>query len=139
VSAVLTAAMAADIVNALVFRQQISDEFRWYENWSEEIKALESIARSETICVQGWRPIAEAPKTGRTLLLGYRNRAGKWRTVRGQWMPASEIEQWEDFEGDPIDSEGWYETSDNADDPPTCWHIAPSHFMFTPLEPPHDP
>ncbi|WP_173011188.1 hypothetical protein [Achromobacter xylosoxidans] len=38
-----------------------------------------------------WQPIESAPKTGCTLLLGYWNSHGKWRTVRGQWISAEYI------------------------------------------------
>lgn len=81
----------------------------------------------------GWLDIASAPKTGRTLLLGYWNSRGKWRTVRGQWMSADYIEQnWDDPDGaDP----GWFETSDEADDVPNCWPVTPSHWQPTPAAP----
>jgi hypothetical protein len=80
-----------------------------------------------------WQPIETAPKTGRTLLLGYLNSTGKWRTVRGQWMSEAYIsEQWEE----PDDAEpGWYETSVEADDPPNCWPIEPTHWMPLPAAP----
>jgi hypothetical protein len=82
-----------------------------------------------------WQLIDGAPKTGRTLLLGYLNSAGKWRTVRGQWMSEAYIaEQWEE----PDDAEpGWYETSVEADDPPNCWPITPTHWMPLPAAPDH--
>ena len=80
---------------------------------------------------QGWRPISEAPKDGRSMLLGYPNRAGKWRTVRGQWFSDAEIaETWEE-EGD----EGWYETSVECEDLPNCWPIEPTHWMPLPTPP----
>lgn len=80
-----------------------------------------------------WQPIETAPKTRRTLLLGYSNSAGKWRTVRGQWMSADYIaEYWED----PDDVEpGWFETSAAADDVPNCWGIEPTHWMPLPAAP----
>jgi Lar family restriction alleviation protein len=80
-----------------------------------------------------WQPIETAPKTGRTLLLGYLNSAGKWRTVRGQWMSEVYIsEQWEE----PDDAEpGWYETSVEADDAPNCWSTTPTHWMPLPAAP----
>jgi hypothetical protein len=80
-----------------------------------------------------WKPIASAPKTGRTLLLGYWNSHGKWRTVRGQWMSLEYIaEHWED----PDEAEaGWFETAVDADDAPNCWAVTPSHWQPMP-EPP---
>ena len=83
---------------------------------------------------QGWRPIETAPKDGRSMLLGYPNRAGKWRTVRGQWFSDAEIaETWEE-EG----AEGWYETSVECEDLPNCWSIEPTHWMPLPATPPKD-
>lgn len=60
-----------------------------------------------------WLPIESAPQTGRTLLLGYWNSLGKWRTVRGQWMSLDHIaENWEE----PDDAEaGWFETAVEAE------------------------
>jgi hypothetical protein len=79
-----------------------------------------------------WQTIDTAPKTGRTLLLGYPNSLGKWRTVRGQWMSDEYIAQyWE--EPDDVEA-GWFETCVEADDPPNCWRIEPTHWM--PLPPP---
>ncbi len=83
---------------------------------------------------QGWMPIETAPKDGRSMLLGYPNRAGKWRTVRGQWFSDAEIaETWEE-EG----AEGWYETSVECEDLPNCWSIEPTHWMPLPAAPPKD-
>jgi hypothetical protein len=83
--------------------------------------------------LETWQPIETAPKTGRTLLLGYPNVLGKWRTVRGQWMSEVYIaENWEE----PDDAEaGWYETSVEAEDPPNCWLITPTHWMPMPAAP----
>ena len=68
------------------------------------------------------------------MLLGYPNRAGKWRTVRGQWFSDAEIaETWEE-EG----AEGWYETSVECEDLPNCWSIEPTHWMPLPATPPKD-
>lgn len=80
-----------------------------------------------------WKPIDSAPKTGRTLLLGYWNSHGKWRTVRGQWMSAEYIAQeWEE----QADAEpGWFETAVEADDIPNCWPVSPSHWQRMPAPP----
>lgn len=81
---------------------------------------------------EGWQPIETAPKDW-ILLLGYFNESGKWRTVRGEWFCQEEIDdQWEFPEnGRP----GWYETCVNADDPPNCWPIEPTHWMPLPTPP----
>lgn len=83
--------------------------------------------------VDGWLDIATAPKTGRTLLLGYWNLLGKWRTVRGQWMSAEYIgQEWE--EPDDVEA-GWFEIAVEADDMPNCWRVTPSHWMPLPAAP----
>ncbi|MFD4837696.1 hypothetical protein ACFWP0_09315 [Achromobacter sp. NPDC058515] len=80
-----------------------------------------------------WKPIESAPKTGRTLLLGYWNSHGKWRTVRGQWMSAEYIgQEWE--EPDDVEA-GWFETAVEADDVPNCWPVNPSHWQPMPAAP----
>lgn len=81
----------------------------------------------------GWQPIETAPKDGRTLLLGHYNRAGNWRTMRGQWMSENYIaECWEEPDnGEP----GWFETSAEADDVPNCWATTPTHWMPLPAAP----
>lgn len=81
----------------------------------------------------GWMPIETAPKTGRTLLLGYFNSAGNWRTMRGQWMSQDYIDEyWEE----PDDAEpGWFETVVEGDDIPNCWRTEPTHWMLLPLPP----
>ncbi|WP_186308506.1 hypothetical protein [Paraburkholderia sp. BCC1885] len=88
-------------------------------------------SRAEVL--ETWQPIETAPKTGRTLLLGYPNVPGKWRTVRGQWMSEAYIaENWE--ESDDAEA-GWYETSAEADDVPNCWPVTPTHWMALPIAP----
>ena len=92
-------------------------------------------AASECAAHNPWKPIETAPRD-KWLLLGYFNSLGKWRTVRGNWFSADEIaDQWGDFDGDPEDSEGWYETADNAEDIPNVWPINPTHWMPLPAAP----
>lgn len=82
---------------------------------------------------QGWMPIETAPKDGQPLLLGYFNAFGNWRTMRGQWISEQEIiETWEE----PDDGgEGWYETSVELDEPPSCWRTCPTHWQLLPAPP----
>jgi hypothetical protein len=80
-----------------------------------------------------WKPIDSAPQTGRTLLLGYANSRGNWRTVRGQWMSSEYIGE---FCEEPEDVEaGWFETSAEADEGQNCWPINPTHWMPLPAAP----
>lgn len=99
--------------------------------WEAAMRAAAQLSTAEVL--EAWQPIETAPKTGRTLLLGYPNVLGKWRTVRGQWMSEAYIaENWEE----PDDAEtGWYETSAEADDVPNCWPITPTHWMPLPIAP----
>jgi hypothetical protein len=89
------------------------------DNQAAEIEALR--ARCAELEV-GWLPISEAPKSGRTLMLGFFNASGKWRTTRGQWFSQEQIEDtWEN--GDDCE-EGWYETPVVGE---VCYPVAPTH------------
>lgn len=83
--------------------------------------------------MSGWQPIETAPVDGRTLLLGYMNRNGKWRTMRGQYMDDDYInDHWDELEnGTP----GWYETTVECDEVPNCWRTDPTHWMPLPYPP----
>ena len=79
-----------------------------------------------------WQPIETAPKH-RTLLLGYFNSHGNWRTLRGQWFSQESIEEtWEDAD---LAGEGWYETPVEIDDTPNCFWTEPTHWMPFPPAP----
>lgn len=80
-----------------------------------------------------WLPIESAPRDGRTLLLGYFNSLGNWRTLRGQWFSQDEIDDsWEEPEdGSP----GWHETVVEYDMPPNCFRTSPTHWMPLPPAP----
>ncbi|TDV06022.1 hypothetical protein [Paraburkholderia caballeronis] len=116
---------------AEIFRNERDPALAWYKALAAAPQApVADAARAEAVA---WQPIETAPKTGRTVLLGYSNAAGKWRTVRGQWMSETYIaEDWEE----PDDVEpGWFETSVEADDVPNCWRVEPTHWMPLPPEP----
>ena len=74
-----------------------------------------------------WKPIETAPKS-KTLLLGFKNEAGKWRTTRGCYFSKDWIEDnWD------CDSEdGWYETPVEGEE---CYPIVPTHYMLLPAAP----
>ncbi|PJL44701.1 hypothetical protein [Stenotrophomonas maltophilia] len=92
-----------------------------------------TIAAPPAQAVDLWQPIETAPKNGSSMLLGYVNSAGNWRTVRGRWFSAEKIEmEWEnadDFEA------GWYEESVEADDIPNVWPTTPTHWQPLPAAP----
>ena len=82
--------------------------------------------------MNAWQPIATAPRD-KTVLLGYRNSHGHWRTLRGEWFSLEEIyDHWEDPEG--VDA-GWFEMSVEADDVPNVWRTNPTHWMPLPAAP----
>ena len=93
--------------------------------------AWDHVAAPPTAQAEGWMPIKTAPQDGRTLLLGYFNSAGKWRTTRGEWMSQDYIDEY--AEDPDCMSPGWYETTVEGDDG-KCWPIDPTHWM--PLPPP---
>lgn len=78
-----------------------------------------------------WLPIESAPK-GRTLLIGYFNRAGKWRSVRGHYYAAETLESELDESG--WAPEGWYEKPDNAEEI-NFTDMEPTHWQFLPSPP----
>lgn len=86
--------------------------------------------------VPEWQPIETAPKDGRTILLGTYNSHGNWRTMRGQWMSLDYIAEY--FEEPDDVEEGWFETCVEADEPPNCWPVAPTHWMPLPAAPRHE-
>ncbi len=82
---------------------------------------------------QKWLPIETAPKDGRTVLLGYFNSHGKWRTLRGQWFSREIIDdEWENAEDC---KEGWYETSVECDSDYSVWKTEPTHWQPLPATP----
>ena len=104
---ILRSAAAVD-VKALITIVQDFGSARWAEGFDEKNKPhgesalhkkvalkklaeLESALRLALAAREGWQPIETAPKDGRSMLLGYPNGAGKWRTVRGQWFSDAEI------------------------------------------------
>lgn len=65
---------------------------------------------------EAWTPVSEqSPGPGVTVLFGYRNSYGKWRTLRGHYSPLHTVDAsaWEDGSDDTEDGsfepEGWWE------------------------------
>ncbi len=70
-----------------------------------------------------WRPIDDAAKSGRKVLLSLLNIAGKRRTIVGFWVNKFSIEdnneEWheeEEKDGTYYWREGWYESMESHDD-----------------------
>ena len=82
-----------------------------------------------------WLPITTAPKTGRKVILFYRNRNNKARTVMARWVTDEEAAE---TDVDDVGLEGgWYECIDNWDDySQVAIHEGePSHWMPQPAPP----
>jgi len=82
-----------------------------------------------------WQPIESAPKTGRKVILFYKNRLNVGRTVIARWLTD---EQATEIDGDDVGLEGgWYECIDNWDDyTEVAIHEGePSHWMPLPAPP----
>ena len=80
-----------------------------------------------------WQPIETAPKTGRTILIGYFNKLGNWRTMRGEWFSREYIDEY--FEDPDMVEPGWYEVTVEADESPNCWPTNPTHWKPLPKPP----
>lgn len=121
---------------ALAARQHLdANEFDQTAYFLDEIVDLATAPAVPSYDVEKWQQIETAPKTGKTILLGYFNSHGNWRTLRGQWFSQEAInETWEEPE-DCDGLEGWYETSVEADDVPNCWATEPTHWMPLPAAP----
>jgi hypothetical protein len=82
-----------------------------------------------------WQPIESAPKTGRKVILFYKNRLNVGRTVIARWLTD---EQATEIDADDVGLEGgWYECIDNWDDfTEVAIHEGePSHWMPLPAPP----
>ena len=93
-------------------------------------KALET--KQEPVA---WQSIESAPKTGRKVILFYKNRLNVGRTVIARWLTD---EQATEIDGDDVGLEGgWYECIDNWDDfTEVAIHEGePSHWMPLPAPP----
>ena len=100
----------------------------WVERIAAEALAIQQVETA-------WLPIDTAPKDGRMLLLGYFNKLGNWRTLRGQWFEEGSMDEWDDGGGCDDNPAGWYETVVENDDPPNCWATEPTHWRALPDPP----
>jgi hypothetical protein len=100
----------------------------------QAITALRQALETEQEPV-AWQPIESAPKTGRKVILFYKNRLHVGRTVIARWLTD---EQATEIDGDDVGLEGgWYECIDNWDDyTEVAIHEGePSHWMPLPAPP----
>lgn len=100
----------------------------------QAITALRQALETEQEPV-AWQPIESAPKTGRKVILFYKNRLHVGRTVIARWLTD---EQATEIDGDGVGLEGgWYECIDNWDDytEVTIHEGEPSHWMPLPAPP----
>jgi hypothetical protein len=100
----------------------------------QAITALRQALETEQEPV-AWQPIESAPKTGRKVILFYKNRLHVGRTVIARWLTD---EQATEIDGDGVGLEGgWYECIDNWDDfTEVAIHEGePSHWMPFPAPP----
>jgi len=112
-----------------------SDPSEQYERQAKCVAAIDrlaSMASTPVGEVPAWQPIETALKTGRTLLLGFFNERGKWRTLRGEWFSREIIDQeWENAEDC---EEGWYETPVEGEEE-YLHRTHPTHWMPLPAAP----
>lgn len=99
------------------------------------IATLESALEQPEHEPVAWQPIATAPKTGRKVILFYRNRNNLPRTVMARWLTD---EQAAETDGYDVGLEaGWYECIDNWDDytEVAIYEGEPTHWMPLPSAP----
>jgi hypothetical protein len=77
-----------------------------------------------------WQTMESAPKNGKTVLLGLRNRLGNWRTLRGCWLSQTDID--DNFEEPDLFEPGWYETAEETEE---CWPVSPTRWRVLPPPP----
>jgi hypothetical protein len=102
--------------------------------FDDAVKALRQALETEREWV-AWHPIESVPKTGRKVILFYKNRLHVGRTVIARWLTD---EQATEIDGDDVGLEGgWYECIDNWDDyTEVAIHEGePSHWMPLPAPP----
>lgn len=120
--AVVSRQLTPDLLNAVAWHLIE----RHAQNWADIGRMMDEYVAAH---LPQWQPIESAPRDGRTLLLGYHNRSGNWRTLRGRWVGQEEIDDWE---GDDEFLPGWYEDPVEGEH---CYPTAPTHWMPLPKGP----
>jgi hypothetical protein len=83
--------------------------------------------------VSEWQPIETAPKDGRHMLLAYRNRLNKWRTIIGSWE-SFPTDEFDDDDLEIMSGAAWYEAS-WVNEQALKLEEAPTHWMPLPSAP----
>jgi len=113
-------------------QERIISESMIQARMQEEIDELRQALGTEPVA---WQPIESAPKTGRKVILSYKNRLNVGRTVIARWLTD---EQATEIDADDVGLEGgWYECIDNWDDfTEVAIHEGePSHWLPLPAPP----
>ena len=126
-------AVCAPLLSSIAELEKQVAEFE--TKWDETDAALaEAESRIDALSKDAeWQPIETAPKTGRTILIGYFNKLGNWRTMRGEWFSREYIDEY--FEDPDMVEPGWYEVTVEADESPNCWPTNPTHWKPLPKPP----
>lgn len=122
---------------AEIERSELADRLRQHAMFVEEmfpqLTTLARDIRQASTLLPGWSDISTGFPKGRKVLAGYRNGAGKWRTVLATYYPAGTLDSSDGNETeDGYAEEGWYEESETyeqlmpIDEPPTHWMPCPS-------------
>jgi hypothetical protein len=125
---------------------KVVEELGWKlssEQCAARIRALKAaLASPPSGTPAGWQSIESAPKS-KTVLVGYPNKLGNWRTVKASFYPAGTLEMSEESPGyydsdDEFAAEGWYEETETHEFVLPL-EVDPTHWMPLPAAPTQEP
>lgn len=126
--------MTNDLRTAAQSALDLLDRLPINEGYHDEtVETLDALRAA--LAASQWQPIETAPQDGRKLMLSYRNRNNKTRTVLARWVTDDEAAE-TDADGVGLEG-GWYECIDNWDEysQVTIHEGEPSHWMPLPAPP----